>query len=188
MIVTYSRLNYFSNGLSLTQLSDEISAHGILGLKFIRVSLVNTDVKIKFSSALISSEQDALDLLVSNHNYLKNSYTNIISIPPILNESNSAIYTRVGVLSYEGLNDVVKLSLVGYIDSGITNYSVRLFDNTNNAVLGVGTFSNTVEQIIELSSFSNIPSGQAALEVQVKVSGGSATDYLYINSIEIYLD
>jgi hypothetical protein len=96
-------------------------------------------------------------------------------VPQTTGTVSSSTYTTVASFSYPGSSSsaIDSVTVISYMDSGITSYDIRLFDATNSLEICTGNFSNTSEQINNLGTISNVPSGDAILELQARRNGGS---------------
>lgn len=119
------------------------------------------------------------------------SNTKVISLANRETSFKNAVYTSMARYAYQGSikeGDITKITCIAYKDSGITNYSVRLFDSTHNKVLAENTFTNNTEEIIELTPISNIPDKPAILDLQIKKTGGTNIQKVYIDNSFIHVE
>lgn len=194
MTTTYTKSlpSDFSGNLHGEQLKKEINST-IITPNCIVVKNTGDDVDIIFESALSAGQQTTLDNLISNHSPNNNTpKNNLFTYTPRTTYSSSLVYQRVGgPFKYQGSDNVGNIDyieVVAYKDALPTSYDVRIYDSTNGTVLAESTgLTNTDEQIIDLGTISNIPSGPSLLEVQVKQSGGT-TKNVYLEQVLIYFD
>jgi hypothetical protein len=101
--------------------------------------------------------------------------------------TKNASYTAMYAFTYTGseINTIDKLTLLSYMDAGITSYDVRLFDVTHSTVITSANYSNTTQAIKTISSVSNLPTTDSIFEVQARKNGGSANSLIYIDDITI---
>lgn len=189
MAVTETRsiITDFSGSIpNIGQLGDIIVADPAISTAvFKRITISGDVVKIKFDVALLSGELTALNNLITTF-----SNTPIYSRISIgMNECSTESTDYVVLYTYifpgeDEVGNVTEIKAVGRIDSGATNYSVKFVDITNVAVISETTFTNTVDQIITLTTPSNISTTEAIWELQLKKSGGT-TESAHIKSMEL---
>lgn len=149
-------------------------------------------IEIIFDGALSNPSQiDALVYCLGTYVYVENSvtYDKIINITPTISKTNSTTYIRLASFTYEGSNkigNIKKILLSGYMDNSITNYKIKVNDKTNNNIIVENTFTNTDEEIIDLTPLVSIPNSRAVIEILAKKTGGSTSKNIYINSITLY--
>ena len=90
--------------------------------------------------------------------------------------SSSASYATIGEFIYSGTSVEGAISAFYAtlsVDSGATSYEARIYDVTNAQVIAEMTGqTNTTQQIKDYGTVSNLPSGQALFQIQVKRVGG----------------
>ena len=184
---TYSLSVDFGGNLATDQLRTEIEADGGIAPTCLAVvSNLTTpdDVDIIFDAALSGGEETTLDGIVAAHVVQPTSIsTNSFTLVPTITKYRSTKYTRVYAIIYAGSNNVGTINrmfAVSHMDSALTNYSLKVFDTTNRNILAENTFTNTKEQIVELTPINNIPTDQALLELHVKLTGSGGK--VYVNS------
>ena len=162
----------------------------------INVQLISTNpygdaIEITFDGTL--SGEDAVKL----HNIVTNWDNNtVIKYDKVINTSLSSmngivntLYKRCGVYGYDGITTVgriKKITIVGYKDSGVTNYSVRIFDVTNSETIVEATFDNETENVLDMGILNNIPNDSAIIEIQIKKSGGTNAQKSYVSNITFF--
>ena len=112
--------------------------------------------------------------------------TSLSSINGIINTS----YKRFGVYGYDGITTVgriKKITIVGYKDNGVTNYSVRVFDVTNSKTIVETIFNNDVEDMLDMGMIENIPNDSAIIEIQIKKNGGTNSQKVYVSNITFFV-
>jgi hypothetical protein len=72
------------------------------------------------------------------------------------------------------------------MESGVTEFNIRVYDATNKKIIALGTFSNLIEQKQEIRDFENIPNGPAVLEIQVSKLGGGQNRGVFIDSATVF--
>jgi len=189
MTENYNISTDFSNNFNQTNFHTEIAASS-LSSKFQYIERIDSDIVVHFTESLSESEKTILDTLVTNHDSTTNTiYNSLININLNNNKINSTVFERVASFNYEGslkVGPIQNLLFSSYADSGITNYTVRIFDKTNNLVIEESNFTNTSEDINELTPINNIPETRATIEVLIKKTGGPSNKYVHVNSITFY--
>lgn len=186
----YSIIGEFINSINpnLDQLTVEINEGVSDTLSYI--NRVGDNIDIIFSSELSIEEKELLDTVVRNH---VDSNINIIDSSIVISSASSVRttnYIRVGTYIYAGSNtvgEILKITALSYMDTGITNYSIRVVDSTNKKNLAENTFTNTSEEIVVLTPINNIPTTESVLEVHVKKTGETGNLRVFIESINVYI-
>lgn len=153
------------------------------------LSEINTEgdaLYICFTETLPANEETALNNLISLHSPIQ-KYSAIHTAYPKKEFYKDIDYRDISSYIYEGsktMGAIKQILCVAYKDSGITNYSVRVYDNTHSKVITENTFTNSASAILELTPISNIPMERSILSVQVKKVGGASSTYVYVDHIQ----
>jgi hypothetical protein len=154
------------------------------------ITRVDDNVDIVFDTQLSASEKTTLDGLVSGHNPANFiSYYIVGQVIPRNSEFTQTDYKRAGTFEYSGTStssEITRISAVSYQDSGVTNYSIRIYDEKNNKEIAIGTFTNETEDICVLDSISNLPTESSIFEVQVKKTGGNGKMKVHVDTVTFY--
>jgi hypothetical protein len=165
------------------------------------ITLINTDIdniintrtdtviegdtiKVTFSSPLSDANISNVNTIFKLRDNVVLRGDKIIILYPYAT-IKTPLFHICSFISYKKWN-ITNVEVSSYMDSSITDYTVRLYDPTNNNVICSSTLTNVNEMITDLGSISNLPQNDTQLEVQVKVTGGTGKVYAYINSIIIY--
>lgn len=192
MATTYNRsitTHFGGSDPNQIQLHNEI--YGSVGPTLLGIEITGDSVDIRFDSALSGGEETTLNGLLSAH-IADNSKPKIqfYSINPKKESIKTNSYSIVSRFKYTGSDIIGTIDYIDIIskkDSGITSYSVRVVDITNNLVIAEKTgMTNTTEDIQDLGTISNVPTDQAVFELQAKKIGGSGNTSVYIDAINIY--
>jgi hypothetical protein len=173
----------------LVHLQEEIQSSSIV-TQISHITRLGDNVDIVFSSSISASEKTTLDGLVSAHN--PENYTEYYTIglvTPRNNEFSQKDYKRIGTFIYSGTNtspEITRISAVSYQDSGITNYSIRIYDDKTHNTIASGTFTNETEDICVLENITNLSNTESVLEIQVKKTGGNGNMKVHIDSVTFY--
>jgi len=187
----YSVTSDFGGNINIKQLGDTIASESGITINLTGILIDGDNVDIIFDAALSAGEHTTLDGIISSHdsNEIKGKYIFYI-ITPKKDSIKTSSYTNTVLFKYDGSNNVGTINyieIIAYMDSGITSYSARVYDKTNNQVIAEATgLTNTVEAINDLGTISNVPTDQAIFELQMKRVGGSGNKNVYIESISIY--
>lgn len=186
----YSLSNHFFGNLNTTQLKDAINESTSIIPQCLSVANKLDDVKIFFESALTLVQKIALDGLVSSH-IPDNSVPKIkfFTIDPKKDGTRSKNFSKIGAFKYNGskqMGIINYIEVLSFMQSDATSYSVRVLDKTNNKIVAEKNgLINTIEQIIDLGTISNIPEQQAIFELQAKITSNSRK-FVYIDSLNFY--
>jgi hypothetical protein len=186
---TYTYSEHFLDGLDSRQLNYEIENSSLTTL--FNIKTVGENVKIVFDSPLSTVDKMTLDSIISSH--VPNS-SKIKGEPHIFypknNKVKTAFYAKVGILIYGGSNSIGTINFietVSWMDPSIDSYNIRIIDKTNGKiVVETEEISNTVEQIVDLGTVSNIPKTDTIFEIQAKRNGGTNESYVHIDIINFY--
>jgi len=94
-------------------------------------------------------------------------------------QSSDSAYVKHLSITFQGTTKMgtpSKIYVNAFMAGGGTSYDLRIIDKTNgDAVICETTGkTNTAEQIIDLGTLSNLPTGQALWHLQVKKTGGGS--------------
>lgn len=189
---TYSLSSDFGGNLRISHLHLDVIAEAGITPTLTRIDMEGDNVDIVFDSALSAGEQTTLNNVVSAYTYVTPvNYDNTIKFNIKNRETSNTSYTREDTLIYEGSNntgDIKKILAVGYMDSGVTNFSIKINDKTNNNIIAENSFTDTTESILELTPISNVPTERSILELQIKKTGGAGSKKCYVDSVTLYLE
>ena len=174
---------------TLSQLQTEISDSSIASGAIQYITRTGDSVDIVFDTTINAGDKTTLDGLVTAHTPADTTvYTPIGTILPRSNNYNNTSFQRIGTFVFQGTNhqSLTKICGVSYMDSGVTDYTIRVFDIINSLEIASGTFSNTSESIVHLGTISNLPTVSAIFEAQIKKTGGTGNQKVYIDSITFY--
>jgi len=181
----------FGGNFRSDNLVSEINAQSFTP-NLLRVDRTGDVVNMVFDASLSGGEETILNnTVIPNHSavvpvFYKGTINNVLRN----NQINSSTYKRVSSFIYEGSNTIYTISKilsVGYMDSGVTSYSILIEDITHNNVISENTFTNTTEQILALTPINNIPTTQSKIEISVKKIGGNNSKYANVESVTFYL-
>lgn len=104
--------------------------------------------------------------------------------------TNSPIYTKLFQFIYMGTNYnniISSIKFIGYMEQGAQNYSVRIYDYTNNNnICEVINLANNNQQIIDMGNINNLPINNSILEVHAKITGNKLTNCYLLGLLCIY--
>lgn len=110
------------------------------------------------------------------------------SIPLIKVNTNSETYDRFACTVFQGSKKTTlkKIKIISKGHTNITSYSIKIHDVTNNIMISELTLTNTLEEINEFVTLSNIPVDEAILEFYVKITTSGPIEDVYLFSIICY--
>lgn len=172
-----------------SKLRDEIIASNIVS-DLISIDRSGDSIIIRFQNNLSGGDKTTLDSIVAAHT-VEQPVSETVSVilasaTPRGDAFDNTTNRRCATMEYAGTNNALPIKLfscVAYMDSGITNYTISVYDLKNKLYLASGTFTNTEEDVVQLGTISNLPQKSTTLEVQVKRTGGPAKKYVYIDKI-----
>lgn len=114
------------------------------------------------------------------------SYTYQDGTNPYIKKNNTS-YTAISRFIFRGTNSLEMINavkIIGWNDTGGSAAYCRLFDTTNNVVIGElsGIHNYTTPTILSFSNFT-FPTTEAIVEVQIKTGNAK---YCYISSLNLY--
>lgn len=150
------------------------------------IILTADDVIITFTQTLTSGEETTLNNIIANHSPIpENTGKNVQIFSVKTGPFSNTIYQSISLFNFPGnsINDLTHIKTVSYINMP-SNYSIRIYDITNNRVIVEKVLNNTYETLNDLGTLSNIPYIDMLLDVQIKVEDASSR--AYPKSIIIY--
>lgn len=174
---------------NLSQLKDEINASGsispiCLGTNYIGgLSYITFD----FDSDLSAEEETEIENIFANHS-VKPSKEGIRELVVFEGqEISSNTFKRIAAYVYDGQKDRIPVDIfvLGYIDDGGTG-EIRIYDKTNNIIIGSNSVTNTTEDKIQILFDENLwPTDAVVIEIQGKRVTGTGNKRLHFNSMVI---
>ena len=187
---TKSLASDFGNSITPHQLHQEIEDSSITS-QILHVTILGDSVDIVFDSSLSAGDQTTLDALVAAHTVSSQAvYSNIVKFTPRSPDVKQSSYKREDTLIYEGkstFKNIVKISAVSYMNEGVTSYTIKVYDKTHNQTVAESTFTNTTEDVVDLTPIQNVPTEKSVLELLVKKTGGNNKKRAYVDSVTMYL-
>lgn len=171
-VYTFSYSSDFKNQLSETDLVDEIKAEASITPNILRVDRDGDVISICFDSSLSAGEETTLNSIIQNYEHVpKIRYNGTIALRPEDSKFKNTDYSVQDSCIYGGsetMGSIHKISGIGYMESNGLNYSIKIYDKTNNNVIAEKTFTNTTSNIITFDTISNVPTDESILELHLK--------------------
>lgn len=150
------------------------------------VSRTGDSIDIVFDADLSGADETVLDGLISNHvpdttptNF--NYQTFSVKKPDVAGTS----YGVLDRVAFRG-GTYAKIYSISYMDTSVTDYSIRIYDRTNGNIIVEATgLTNTNEGLTVLGLGSNISATNAVWEIQANKTGGSGNKTAHVDSIYI---
>lgn len=181
----------FTNGVKSSQLYDEIITNSNITTKLVGIRVHTGNVDIVFQLSISTEEKTELDSIVSAHNpdtnnaNANNVNTDYVSNLAVNWSSNIGSYARIATFIFRGdIFTINNVKFVGYMDSNVSSYDVRIINSSNTDILAEQTFSNTAEQVNTIATISNIPISETVLEIHAKKNSGRQ---IFINNVTFFL-
>jgi len=181
----------FGGNLSEGQFHTEVAA-GITG--FQSIFRKENDVEIIFDRVISASEETALDAIIAAHTPVNKIPLNqFFTYSPRKEWTKAFVYEKIGGgFNHAGesdLSDILKIECVARCDTNTstpTEYSIRIYDKTNNIVVAEKMgLSNTQDEIIDMGTIVNSSSG-TILEIHAKKTTGKTNKKVYVEQATIY--
>jgi len=156
----------------------------------LRIVVNDDNIDLIFSDTLSEGDSE-LNLLISNHDStVQVSYRKIISLSPTSIKIEEESWKRIKIFRYEGdiaTGIIRKIDAIGHMDSGVQNFSIKVFDRTNSNILAENTFTDiTIDSILNMTPISDFPTNIATIEIFVKKTGGTSGQQAYIEEVSLY--
>ena len=102
-------------------------------------------------------------------------------------QTNSSVFGVRGIVMYDGTdtdNTITKIQAIVQTTAGSTTGQVQVFDSTNSNIIATSAIFGPVggglpPTIIDLGTISNLPTGQAIFEVQLRRASGGGNAQLH---------
>ena len=188
---TYSRAADFGDSIVSSQFQSEVNADGGVTPNLTNVERIGDVICLWFDAALSGGEVTTLAGLIAAHTSdASEVFEKTQSVIPVREDFSNSNYERIGTYIYDGSASgltIRKILAVAHLDSGVTSYSIRIFDFTNNNTVAEATGSSVNEAIIDLGTISNVPAGRSIFEIQVKKTGGGGNKFCHLHNVTFYL-
>jgi len=155
----------FPNGIILDEFQLLVSSNG---LPITYIEQTGSDIYLNFSTTLDGTQTTLLNSLIS-------SYTPIPIIKKVENIQCNPTSSRVNgyqrVATYTYYPDVIgftinKIKTLSYMDSGGSNYKIRIINLENAQIIVEQTLTNISIAEIDLGTLSNIPTTRSRIDFQ----------------------
>jgi len=176
----------FSDGVNSQKLFSEIiESITSPALETIEVDNGNDNIDILFTSSLSSPQETELNSILEAHintPLLKITTKNI----SINKEVNLMSYYKIKSFFYSGklVDDLKNIKIISNIQNDTNSYDVRIYDSQSHLVIVEKNLTNTVSELNDLGTLSNIPDESTICEVQVK--SNKKNQVIYIDDIILY--
>ena len=158
----------------------------------------STDYAAIKGVALENSDSTLIDLSSSNYVQFKDvRFTSPIQLKNIFRygfsfstaSHNSSGFLTISSFAFPGTSvtgvSPSKVRIIAYVQSGGDEGEFRLYDKTNSLQICLITFTATAETIYSTTSISNIPSGEAIFDFQIRKSVGTGNSKVFLNFVGI---
>lgn len=140
---------------------------------------------------ILSTQKVTQVLTVSSSSSAGISWSSLpIRLPyGLTNSTSQTEYTIMSTFIYPGslVYDINSIRVIVRKDTSVTDFQIKVFDSTNvMTIVPDTTVSDSVytSNIYTLSPISNIPTGEAILEVQMRITGGMGDLHLFYVDID----
>lgn len=95
--------------------------------------------------------------------------------------------TRIIYYGSGSIGDIISIEVVAYMADKVDSYDIKIVDKKNgSAVIAEKTgLTNTTDEIIDMGTISNLPTGKSRFEVQIKKNGNDKSAKVYLDTILI---
>lgn len=140
-----------------------------------QIYLTADTVEIDFTQTLTGGEETTLNNIISSHSPIPDTEgTNLQIFSLRAGPFNNTIYQSISTFPYPAkkIDTLTHIKIISSINTS-ANYSVRIYDISNNKIIAENTFNNTIELTNDMGTLSNIPFANTIFDVQVKVANSS---------------
>lgn len=183
----------FTNGkYNPYNFKNEIIASSINNAKtIIDTGTVGTQINLVFDLELDAGELIVLDELVTLHDSsLIEEYLKTETFRSIDNKIISSSYRNDIKFIYPGskyIDPIKKIKAIGYMDDSVTNFSIIIYDKTNNQIIATNTFTNTTpDSILDLGVISNIPTEESLIQIKYSYISLDKKKFAYVSEVIFY--
>lgn len=166
--ISYNK-KIFNNIYSIEELEKSINQELPSSLNTINNN--EDDMDFIFTIELDQNEKNILDNIVKNHHQVFRDYQlenkSTLQLLTVRQRIRSKNYTDFASFYYDGYLSGMNLVSIRFVARG-ENYSVRLYDSTNNKILSEKSFNNKNYEEFILDNFTNIPLRKSILDLQIK--------------------
>lgn len=182
-VFIYSASTDFGGEFNPGQFFHEVEKSAI-SKKCFNATLSDDTIKVDFDDNLTSGDETILSNLITNHT-VRNFYESTpFAFQPVV--VNTSSWKTVLSFFIDGTNNgqiLQEIKLYTKMASNNSNYQTRIFDVTNQKTLAQDTFTNTAFTSYSQTSFSNHPTEEAIIEIQLK--SGTNKKKCYLNACKI---
>jgi hypothetical protein len=189
-IYTYSLADDTASGsVILNKLQNEIDLQ-ISGVTHINLSGDNID--IHSSSDLSAGDQTTLTTIVSNHNGVE---LNLEKAPKMIQQidvnkssktqNNYVTMSKIIYYGAESIGEIQTIEVIAYMESNATSFDIKIVDkkNSSNVIAEKTGLTNTIDEIIDMGTISNLPSKKSRLEIQIRKNGSNKSAKVYLDTV-----
>jgi hypothetical protein len=136
---------------------------------------VDDYLQIRLSSGTDISVKFRLFSDIPNKNFV---------LTPKNNSTNKNTFFRIGTFNFPKIEKAT-LDSVSWVDGTATSYTIRIFNLTDNTILLETILTNSLENINNLGSLTNLPNNSFHCEISVKRNNGNNSSKVHIVSLTI---
>lgn len=174
---------FISNDDNITLVNNDIDTSDISSIRTNTIKIGNT-IEITFDESLSNNDIKTLNNIINNRDIIPSIGDYNFAIYPMMT-IKSPTYQQICKIPFRNWN-ITNIEINSYMDTGLTNYLIRLYDPINNQIIFESTFTNIDDTVNNITDLQNLPSGNINLELHLKITGGNNKLYAHINSIVIY--
>lgn len=187
--IDYSLSSDFSGNIREDQLHSEIQSNTAILTPLDGIIRSGDLVTVRFFGNITENEGNVLNALVSVHipDYTPVRRSKIV-LPTTTSSITSNNWTRIGLGKFPGtsvIGDISYVDVSSYMESGLTQYQVRLIDRSNVDVICTANLNNTTLEPKSLGSILYQPDKESVLECLARTEGGTGQK-IYIKNIDIW--
>lgn len=192
-IVTKSLSGDFSGSLNTDQLHQEILDSAITNVttNFDGINVDGDVVQIMFISALSGGDLAILNALIAAYVAVFRG-SNIATAYSRVYQFAQPYYQIIGKLSFKGTDvwDLTNIEVSTWMDTGVTSYSIKIYDPTNVQIISENTFTNTDPSAIQqITPINNLPTSPTLFEIWGRLNGTIPVGGLaYCDYIRLYFN
>jgi hypothetical protein len=161
--------------------------------KFDTLEQTGDEITMHFISTLSNDEIDTINNIITNH-VSDVSYNKTVTPPVIISPSsiNSTFFTTWTTIMFFIFGGTLKVGIpqdveiVSLVQDTVASGSFRIIDRSNaNTIIEYHNITNKTAQLIALGPGINWPKNEQILEVQMKQSGSTNDQKIFLYEIKI---
>jgi hypothetical protein len=174
-----------NNGKLRTNISSNVSITTICT----NIITLNDIVNITFSSTLTEEELTELNSIILLHrpDHVVD-YKKILYLTPSQSTTDTKTFIESLTFNLEYPNMVKDIRILSNMEIGSTNYTIQIFNDSQNVIICEKTLTNILKKDISLLPFISYPSSDDIMTLKIKINSDTGAKKIYIYYVKLFLD